>query len=211
MTLWANQLLSCSSVYPSDFLDFGLSLIRIFSLSSSSSTMVSAAAGGGGGGGGFAPSVRLLPAFRSVRGGLGGPFPIGTVFRGDSLVFEALTSVAGGDNISIPVRGTTASLLCCFEKEGYGRLVFESDDGVGSTSVSRMPGIELLLVSSLGRDVLESAWSLLELLRCDDLRCSLLSAFSSLRDESFLRLTPSLGTRIPQLRRHDCCACMPAT
>lgn len=89
--------------------------------------------------------------------------------------------------MSMPVRGTTASLLCSFEKLGYGRLVFESDFG-GTFSVSSMPGMELLLCSSRGRDAFESDLSLLELLRWDDLRCSLslLSTFSSLRDMSFL-------------------------
>ena len=95
---------------PSDFLDLGRSLILTFSLSSSSSSIVSAAAG-------FPPSFRL-PGFLSVRGGLGGAFPTGTVFKGDSLVLDALRSVAGGVKMSIPVRGTTASLLCCLENVG---------------------------------------------------------------------------------------------
>jgi hypothetical protein len=51
--------------------------------------------------------------------------------------------------------------------------------------VSSIPGIEPLRVSSRVREVFESALSLLELLRCD-LRCSLESNFSSLRDDSFL-------------------------
>jgi hypothetical protein len=51
--------------------------------------------------------------------------------------------------------------------------------------VSSIPGMELLRVSSRGREVFESALSLLELFRCD-LRCSLESDFSSLRDDSFL-------------------------
>ena len=68
--------------------------------------------------------------FWSVRGGLGGGSRI-MVLGFAIFSLEALTSVAGGVNMSRFGRSVsrlpTNSLLCAFEKEGYGRLAFESE------------------------------------------------------------------------------------
>lgn len=109
----------------------------------------------------------LRPAFWSVRGGLGG----GWLAAGDlvcaSLSFDALTSVAGGVKMLIGGPGRTASLLCCLEKDGYGRLDLDSDLSTGCSSSSEiMPGIDDRRGESLeSTDVLEVDFSFDDTLR----------------------------------------------
>lgn len=65
-------------------------------------------------------------------------------------------------------RVPTASLLCCFEKEGYGRLAFESvlDEALSSLTI---PGIEDLRLGSVGdSDVRDDDLSFVVALRCED-------------------------------------------
>jgi hypothetical protein len=119
------------------------------------------------------------------------------IFGTGSFVLDTLTSVASGVKMlsegRTASRAPTDSLLCAFENEGYGKLVFDSEPfEIGSVSASLMFGIDDLLRDSDGSILafsstrcrsLESE-SLVELLRRDVL-CRL-SDLSSL-DDDFLK------------------------
>lgn len=111
---------------------------------------------------------------------------VGVCFDADSLSLEAFRSVAGGVKIFNTGRAAvpTASRLCSLEKDGYGRLDFESDlRGTSST----FPGIEDRLLLSTGeRDVLDDVFSFVATFRWD--RCLSLSLSRSL-SLSFLSLS----------------------
>jgi hypothetical protein len=85
----------------------------------------------------------------------------------DNLSLDASRSVAGGVSMFPSGRGPTASLLCCFENEGYGRLDFDSDlSGDLSSSSDIIPGIdERRCEPSESRDVREVDFSFVEVLR----------------------------------------------
>jgi hypothetical protein len=141
-----------------------------------------------------------VPEFLSVRGGLGGALlAVAEGLEEGSLSFEAFKSVAGG------VKGFTRlgrwlsprdSRACSLDKDGYGRLDFDSDLREPS---SIFPGIEERLFSSTGEmDVLEDVFSLVETLRLD--RCLSRSLSLSLSLSRSLSLSLSLSLVLSRSR-----------
>jgi hypothetical protein len=115
-----------------------------------------------------------------------------------SFSFEALTSVAGGVNMfSCAARGPTASLLCCFEKVGYGRLDLDSVfSSRFSSSSEMMPGIDARLgeLSELS-DVRDVDFSFEDVLREECDLCRRFRSLSSVEDSLRSRCRSGLLSR----------------
>ena len=122
---------------------------------------------------GFPPPLFHLPAFWSVKGGLGGAFGEGADLEGVSLSLDAFRSVAGGVKTLSCGRGPMDSLLCSLEKPGYGRLDLDSDLSGESSSLIPLGIEERRLVSTGDSDVREDVFSRVELLRCEEDLCFL--------------------------------------
>lgn len=132
-----------------------------------------------------------------MSGGLGGASCAVDDLDWDNRSLEALRSVAGG--VSIFPRGPrpTASLLCCFENEGYGRLDLDSDlSGDLSSSSEITPGMdERRCDPSEVKEALEVDLSFDEVLREACVRWRCLRSLSSFEDSLRSRRRSGLFSR----------------